>query len=534
MPPVRSVLIEGGLAFLLFFAPFAFGGVEVWAIGVIQIVCGIIFVAWAWRYDERPPDRSSFRVVGQQQPSLKGLWVVFALFVALVIFQLAPLPADWLATISPATHRLYGEMLPGYASGDSIRPADIPFALLTDDGLEEPADGTAPALATDPARAVAAGEIPQGLGGDLPVEMSPRRPLSIYPFRTRQNLALLLCGAALFAVVVAYFRTQARLQRLLDATVAVAFLVSLFGILQKFSGTELIYWLRAGPHAEFFGPFVNRNSYAAFAGAVLPVALGLALGHLRSWRHGRNEVMPRLLFYGFAAVVMAAGIGLSLSRGGMLSSSLALILLLVWLVFLGRREAEIRFMGAFVALAGAALLWLQPGAVVERVETLSEGLSTPSLAMRIVAWKQALVMIGDFPYLGTGLGTFRFAYLGYAPPGKAWWTTAHNEYLELLCDVGLAGAALCLLGLFFYARRVLRPQVIGGRTAPYAFAGLLAGLVGLMVHSTVSSNLQVPANSILLVVLAGALVCLVSRQEAQKDVQGRHARRASRRKEAGA
>ena len=53
--------------------------------------------------------------------------------------------------------------------------------------------------------------------------------------------------------------------------------------------------------------------------------------------------MPRLLFYGFAAVVMAAGIGLSLSRGGMLSSSLALILLLVWLVFLGRREAAAEF-----------------------------------------------------------------------------------------------------------------------------------------------------------------------------------------------
>ena len=91
---MRSVLIEGGLAFLLFFAPFAFGGVEVWAIGVIQIVCGIVFVAWAWRYDERPPDRSSFRVVGQQQPGLKGLWIVFALFVALVAFQLAPLPAE--------------------------------------------------------------------------------------------------------------------------------------------------------------------------------------------------------------------------------------------------------------------------------------------------------------------------------------------------------------------------------------------------------------------------------------------------------
>ena len=229
---------------------------------------------------------------------------------------------------------------------------------------------------------------------------------------------------------------------------------------------------------------------------------------------------------------MATGIGLSLSRGGMLSASLALLLLLGWLILLGRRDAEIRFLGGFAVLAGAALLWLQPGAVVERVETLSEGLSTPSLAMRIVAWKQALVLMGDYLYLGTGLGTFRFAYLAYAPPGKAWWTTAHNEYIEILCDVGLVGGTLCLLGLFFYARRVLRPQVINGRSAPYAFAGLMAGLVSLLVHSAVSSNLQVPANSILAVVLAGGLVCLVCRQEAQREVQDRHARRSSHREEA--
>jgi O-antigen ligase len=515
--PVRSGLIEGGLAFLLLFAPFAFGGAEVWALGVIQIVSCLVFVAWAWRYDDRPPDRSSFRLVGQKQNTLTALWVVFGLFIALVIFQLVPLPSDWMLKISPATHSLYRDTLPGYTTSKKIHPADLPVHLAPgedDNGI-----------AAGPGRALAAGEIPSALGGDLPWSVSTRRTLSIYPFRTRQNLTLLLCCAALFIVVVSYFRTQVRLQRLLDACVAVAFLISLFGILQKFSGTDLIYWMRAGPHGEFFGPFVNRNSYAAFAGAVLPVSLGLALGQLRAWRRGRAEALPRLLFYGFAAVVMTTGIGLSLSRGGMLSSSLALVLLLAWLFYLGRREMEIRFMGGFAVIAGAALLWLQPGAVVDRVETLSEGLSTPSLAMRLEAWKKALVLIQDYPYLGTGLGTFRFAYLGYAPPGKAWWTTAHNEYIELLCDMGLAGAFLCLLGLFFYFRRVLRPQVINGRTAPYAFAGLLAGLVAILTHSLISSNLQVPANSIMLVVLAGALVCLVSRQEAQTDVQGRHARR---------
>ena len=40
----------------------------------------------------------------------------------------------------------------------------------------------------------------------------------------------------------------------------------------------------------------------------------------------------------------------------------------------------------------------------------------------------------------------------------------------------------------------------------------LAGLAGLVVHSAVSSNLQVPANGLLVAVLGGALLALVERQ----------------------
>ena len=42
--------------------------------------------------------------------------------------------------------------------------------------------------------------------------------------------------------------------------------------------------------------------------------------------------------------------------------------------------------------------------------------------------------------------------------------------------------------------------------------GIVAGLAGLVVHSFVSSNFQVPAIGLLLVVLSGTLVALVARQ----------------------
>jgi O-antigen ligase len=123
-----------------------------------------------------------------------------------------------------------------------------------------------------------------------------------------------------------------------------------------------------------------------------------------------------------------------------------------------------------------------------------------------------VTLVADYPVFGTGLGTFRFAFLRYAPPGRAWWTTAHNEYLELICDTGLVGGTIVLLGFLAYLLLVLRPRSMRARTTPYVYTGLVAGLAALLVHSAVSSNLQVPANGLLVAILGGALLALVERQ----------------------
>ena len=51
---MSGVIIEAGICFLLIFTPFAFAGVEGWAIGVLQIVAGIVTATWALdRYRQR-------------------------------------------------------------------------------------------------------------------------------------------------------------------------------------------------------------------------------------------------------------------------------------------------------------------------------------------------------------------------------------------------------------------------------------------------------------------------------------------------
>lgn len=503
-------IIEGGIYFLLLFTPLAFGGVEAWAQGVIQAVAGIVFIAWAWegRWPRRARSRSEPAADRGSDRPLRLLWIAIALFVLLVGLQLTPLPPAMIQRLSPEVHALYASTLPGYAEGKDPDLRDLPAWLVKGMAVRIP-------LEADPDEEKAALHPPAG--SPRPVAASSSwRTLSIYPFLTRQRLTLLLSLIALFAAARSHFNTKERLSRLLGVTVFSGLAVSLFGILQKFNWNGRLYWIREGDYIDPFGPFVDRNTYAAFAGTILPVAIGALFSARRRLGNRRVDAVPPLLFHGFAAVAMAGGIFYSLSRGGMISTSFSILVLAALLVHYGRHKSELAVLGGLLAVAASFLIWIGSEKVIERVGTLSQGQRTPTLAHRIVAWRGSMDLIGDHPALGTGLGTFPFSFMRYAPPGRAWWNVAHNEYIELLCDTGMAGGAIFVAGFAAWLLLIWRPGAFRGHTERFAYAGIVSGLAALLLHSAITSNLQVPANSVLLVILGAALIGLASRQGSRK------------------
>jgi O-antigen ligase len=73
---------------------------------------------------------------------------------------------------------------------------------------------------------------------------------------------------------------------------------------------------------------------------------------------------------------------------------------------------------------------------------------------------------------------------------------AHNDYLQLLVEMGLVGFGIMLWFLINLIRRAIRklpdwPNEIGGAVA----LACLMGCVGILVHSFVDFNLEVQANA---------------------------------------
>jgi len=498
---VSGPIVEAGIYFLLLFTPFAFGGVEGWAKGVIQIVSGVVVAAWAL---ERPAHRLGAGRSRRRRGRIV-LWGSMAVFVALVLAQLVPLPSSWIATLSPGTYDLYARTLPGYADGRPFDPDMLPGWLLTRFSDRIPAS---------PEALAEAGTLTPPVDDMFfPTTGSTSRPLSVVPFETRQRLTLLLCYIGLFAVVASYYRSRERLARLLGMAVFSAFAVSLFGIIQKFTWNGKLFWVRESDYFSPFGPFVNKNTYAAFAGTLLPVAVCMGLVGLSSAGIGRRDALPRLFLWGFAAVTIGGGVAFSLSRAGMLAVCLSMLILGSFVsLYMGRRR-DLAVI-ALVAVAGVLfLVWLGPEQVIERVGTLSEGQNVPTLMSRFHAWERALGMIADRPLVGSGLGTFRFAFVNYAPVGSVWWTHLDNEYIELICETGALGGAIFLLGLGAFIHLVARPGRLRGNTERYAWVGIVSGMIALLFHSALSSNLQVPANGMLITILGGALLAMVGSRQ---------------------
>jgi O-antigen ligase len=79
---------------------------------------------------------------------------------------------------------------------------------------------------------------------------------------------------------------------------------------------------------------------------------------------------------------------------------------------------------------------------------------------------------------------------------------AHNDYLQLLVEYGVAGAVLAVIFIAIAYRRVGHLAKHWSDSWPHAvsYAALL-GTVGILVHSLTDFNLQIPANAAIFYVM---------------------------------
>lgn len=319
--------------------------------------------------------------------------------------------------------------------------------------------------------------------------------LSASPYATRVELQLLLADILVLFLAVQAFRTLGEWKGFVWFFMTFAFVIAIFGILQHLTFNGKLYWFREMRFGGIpFGPYANRNHFAAFAELTVPLALvPLVLSKVRR---------ERLFIVGVFAVVQVGALLLSASRGGILSFGCQLVALAFVLLLRRERGKPLVVAAAVMLVAVGLVYWLGVRQILERFSAMQSLEATDY--KRVSMWRGSWHIFLDHPVLGTGLGTLQTVYPAYETlyDGKLV-NHSHNDYLEALAETGLLGGFCCafFLGtLFLESRRRLRSP-----SSSFAASLQLAGIVaclGFLVHSFVDFNLHIPANATLFFLMA--------------------------------
>jgi O-antigen ligase len=339
-----------------------------------------------------------------------------------------------------------------------------------------------------------------------------RQSLSLDVDNTRGTV-LLLCSLLALSVLAANFLTGAgRLLALTRFLIFFGAVMGVFGLVQYFSGSSSIYWLR---HAEApaFGPFFNRDHFAGYM--ELLIALPVALIVTRYvWGEKR-------LVYGVAAVFMGVAAIFTLSRGGMISI-FAQMVFIAAMSFRrhykltgdserGKAQAAsaIAAVSAVLAAIVIGVIWIGAEPVINRIATGDPNSSDLSKAQTFYSvrgeiWENTWTMIRQNPLVGVGLGAYETAYPIYARENGMQGITAeaHNDYLQILADAGVIGGILALWFIWALFRAIARGVSSPDPLMAGIALGAGAGLFGMLVHSLFDFNLHLPSHAIVFLLLS--------------------------------
>ncbi len=325
----------------------------------------------------------------------------------------------------------------------------------------------------------------------------------------RNELVRILVYAAVFFIVLNNLHRQETTRLLFGAILILAVLIAMYAVYQFLADSPNV-WHFTKPrqyHGRGSGTFICPNHLAGFLEMLLPISMAVVV-------LSRRGALSRV-WNAYVTLVLLAGIGVSVSRGGWLACGAALVLASAFLLRYRhyRRRAMIA-LGIIVVLAGL-FVWKARSpqkrfSLIFTPGQLEHGGSRPLL------WGPAWRMWKDHPWFGVGPAHFDVRFPAYRTrdvQSRPLWV--HNDYLNAMADWGVLGAVLiggfvvCLaLGVartWKYVGRGSNDLAARGSDRAARVLGISTGLVALLLHSVVDFNMQIPANALLAIVIMANL-----------------------------
>lgn len=254
-------------------------------------------------------------------------------------------------------------------------------------------------------------------------------------------MVFVVLGSMYFAVTV-LIKNEEWLKRFLSAFMASSCIVSIVGIAEWVLNKQSKLWQDNEVFSTLAGRVVsywrNPNVLAGYLLVAFFISFGCMIGR-------KNK---RIKFLSFMAFVLSAVcLILTWSRGAWLSVALVFVVTLLILSY-----KTIPWVMILVA-GGIAVFFFLPDTFVERVSSIVT-VEDSSVLYRINIWKGCAALIRSCFFTGVGVGDAAFAecYGDFALSGIESAPHAHNLFLQITIELGIAGLIVFVMVLLMLVR----------------------------------------------------------------------------------
>ena len=271
-------------------------------------------------------------------------------------------------------------------------------------------------------------------------------------------------------LVIQAITTKKRLITVGTVFVTSGLFVSMYGIYQQFFGTNLGHaWLDDEMFTEISHRVYSTLGNPNVLGEYLLLAIPIALAML--W--AIKKPIGKLYFLGCTGAMTLCMI-FTQSRGCWLG---LLVTIAVFIILVDKR---------YILLGVIALFFLPfvlPDSIISRFTSIGN-VSDSSTSYRVYIWLGTINMLKDFGIFGIGLGSDAYnqiypfySYSAIIAPH------AHNIYLQLLCETGIAGLITFITALILSVKKMYLGVIADRKElCGIVSAAVIAGLFGFMLQ----------------------------------------------------
>jgi hypothetical protein len=345
-------------------------------------------------------------------------------------------------------------------------------------------------------------------------------PLSVDPRATLDALAVLVSAVLTFWAARGIF-SSGGLRTFCRVLALVGFLISLEALIQRALFPTLIYgfWPPYTPGAQPFGPFFNRNHFAAWVMMAAPLVVGYFAARVRTRTIGSADDGSFVRVFGGASVPLMAAVGMMLvalaatfSRSALVGSVAAATT--AYFLARDRVEAKRSALGPLVAATALAGMFALTSIDVEGWAERFNSTFSDTTASRVTIWRETLPMIEDFWIAGPGAGTYSMVMLLYQRTvvplphlgTVAHFNQAHSHYVQVAAEGGAIVALPVLIALIAFARAARDALRVDHAAAYWIRVGAACAVVSIATQSVWETALRMPANALLCATLAGIVL----------------------------